>query len=67
MPALCRVLGICRAESLNVQGSWQEEIAGLCNSAVVTATRCKAKTVKSKSDPDSPLLPRWSLKYGDSK
>lgn len=67
MPTLCEVLDVCKAGSLNTRGSWQKEIAGLCNLAVVTIKRCKAETVKSKSDPDSPLLPRRSLELGDSK
>lgn len=34
---------------------------------LLTITRCKAKAVKSKPDPYSPLLPRWSLEYRDSR
>lgn len=67
MPTLCKMLDVCKAEHLNTQESWQKEIAGLCNLVVVTIKRCKAEMVKSKSNHDSSLPPRWSLEYGDSK
>lgn len=53
MPTLCKMLDVCKAEHLNTQESWQKEIAGLCNLVVVTIKRCKAETVKSKSNHDS--------------